>query len=114
MEKIVFSEWLQEQMDLRNWTQADLAKATGLTRTAISSYLNQRRTKPDPEALLVISKVFHIDPINLFKIIGFLPNDHGSKQDFDLSNWKELLSKLSKRDQELLRELAIKMIEKTK
>jgi len=114
MEKKIFSEWLQEQMDGRNLTQADLAKATGLTRTAISSYLNQRRTKPDPEALLAIAKVFHVDPINLFRIVGLLPNERESKQDIDLGNWKEILSKLSKRDQELLREFAITMIEKNK
>jgi transcriptional regulator with XRE-family HTH domain len=114
MKKVTFSEWLLEQMKDRNLSQADLAKSTGLTRTAISSYVNQKRTQPDPSALLAIAKALHVSPINLFKIANLLPDDHSTEEDERFSDWKEVLSKLNKRDQELLKQMAISMIESSK
>jgi transcriptional regulator with XRE-family HTH domain len=114
MEKSSFSEWLLEQMENRNWSQADLAKATGLTRTAISSYINQKRTQPDPHALLAISKALHVSPINIFKIAKLLPDDRTTENDSHFSDWKEILLMLGKRDQELLKQIAITMIESNK
>jgi len=114
MEKSSFSEWLLEQMESRNWSQADLAKATGLTRTAISSYINQKRTQPDPQALLAIAKALHVSPINIFKIAKLLPDDHSTEDDARFSDWKEVLSNLNKRDQELLKQMAITMIKSNK
>ncbi len=44
MEKIfsknIFSERLQEAMDIRDMSQAELVKLTGITKGAISSYIN--------------------------------------------------------------------------
>jgi transcriptional regulator with XRE-family HTH domain len=114
MGKSAFSEWLLEQMKSRNWSQAELAKATGLTRTAISSYINQKRTQPDPQALPAIAKALHVSPINLFKIANLLPNDRSTEEEERFSDWKEVLSKLNKRDQALLKQMAINMIESGK
>ncbi len=106
----MFSEWLLEQMESRNLTQADLAKASGLTRTAVSDYINQRRTNPDPHALLAIAKALHISPVNVFRVAGLLPNDHANDDEILLDDWKEILPKLNKRDQELLKQIAITML----
>jgi len=109
MNKKIFSEWLLEKMDEQNMTQADLAKASGLTRTAISDYVNQKRTNPEPQALLAIAKAFHISPINIFRVAGLLPDDQSSDNDKFLRDWNELLSVLSKRDLEVLKQMAISM-----
>lgn len=90
-------------------TQADLAKASGLTRTAISDYVNQKRTNPEPQALLAIAKALHVSPINVFKTVGLLPDDHASDGDKFLSDWKVIISGLSKRDLEILKKMALSM-----
>lgn len=107
MDKKTFSDWLLEQMENQNLTQADLAKASGLTRTAVSDYINQKRTNPEPHALLAIAKALHISPLNIFRVAGLLPDDHASENDKFLRDWKELTSNLTKRDLEILKKMAI-------
>ena len=97
------------QMGNQNLTQADLAKASGLTRTAISDYINQKRTNPEPHALIALAKALHVSPLNIFRVAGLLPNDHLSENDRFLNDWREILSGLTKRDQELLKQTAITM-----
>ena len=109
MDKKIFSEWLLEQMENQNLTQADLAKASGLTRTAISDYINQKRTNPEPHALIALAKALHVSPLNIFRVAGLLPDDHLSENDRFLNDWREILSGLTKRDQELLKQMAITM-----
>jgi len=48
---IEFSDWLLSEMNKRNWTQADLARASGLNRQSVSDYINRRRSNPEPNAL---------------------------------------------------------------
>lgn len=52
----------------KNWSQADLAHATGLTRTTISDYEKCERTEPSVKALSVISKAFGLPADYLPKI----------------------------------------------
>ena len=42
-----FIDWLREKIEQRGWTQADLAHAAKLSRTAVSNILTERR-KPGP------------------------------------------------------------------
>jgi len=65
-----FSSWLLEQMSERNWTQADLARASGLNRQSISDYVNLRRTNPEPDALLALAHGLKISPIIVFRKAG--------------------------------------------
>lgn len=66
----LFSDWLVEQMSNRNWSQADLARASGLNRQVISSYINLRRTNPEPDALIAIANALQISPITVFRKAG--------------------------------------------
>jgi transcriptional regulator with XRE-family HTH domain len=49
-------EWMIKEREKQNMSQADLAKKSGLTRTAISDYENRQRVKPDVNALARISE----------------------------------------------------------
>ena len=69
-----FSDWLLEQLHERDWTQADLARASGLTRATISYYLGQKSKKPDENALRQIAKAFKISPESIFRAAGLLPS----------------------------------------
>ena len=71
MDKKIFSEWLLEQMGNQNLTQADLAKASGLTCTAISDYINQKRTNPEPRALIALAKALHVSLLIYLELRAF-------------------------------------------
>lgn len=69
---ILFSEWLIEEMSKRGMSQADLARRTKLTTGGISNLVNQVR-KPSPEALSAIAKAFDMQPEEVFRKAGLLP-----------------------------------------
>ena len=51
-----FSIWLEEILRERQMSQADLARRSGLSRQAISAYINQKRISPDEEALKALAR----------------------------------------------------------
>ena len=55
MDKGKFSEWLVEMMKLKNLSQAQLAKQAGLSRQAISNFINQV-SLPNPESCIALAK----------------------------------------------------------
>lgn len=67
----MFNDWLLERLKENGWSQADLARHSGLTRGAISNYVNGR--VPDEVALRKIAKAFNIPPENIFRVAGVLP-----------------------------------------
>lgn len=42
-ENMMFKDWLIEEMNNRKWSQADLAKKTGVASATISNLLNEVR-----------------------------------------------------------------------
>ena len=54
-------------------SQSDLARATGLTRQAISYYLGEKSKRPDDDALQAISRVFKLPPEQVYRAAGLLP-----------------------------------------
>lgn len=107
-----FSNWLLEQMSKRDWSQADLARATGLNRQVISSYINMRRTNPEPDALVAIAHGLKLSPIVVFRKAGLLPDSNGA--DVKLDDWEFLLKQMSPEDEAELRQIAEMKIERRK
>lgn len=70
--KISFSEWLNNELIRNDMSQADLAKKSKLTTGAVSNYINQIR-EPSPEALNAIAIAFGKSPEEVFRIAGLLP-----------------------------------------
>ena len=68
-----FSDWLLKEMNKRGWSQADLARASGLNRQSVSDYVNLRRTNPEPEALVSLANAFKLPPETVFRAAGLLP-----------------------------------------
>lgn len=98
-----FSDWLLEQMSEREWSQSDLARYSGLTRQAVSDYVNRRRTNPDPDALVSISKAFGISPITVFRKAGLLPDAPDEQVLKD--DWAALLANMHPDDIAEIREI---------
>lgn len=94
-----FSEFLTEEMQRRGWTQADLAKAAGVNRQVISTYVNRQRQKPDIDVLIAISRALHIAPENVLRAAGLLPPaSENIAEKEDLLHLFDQMSKEKKKD----------------
>lgn len=67
----MFNEWLLEKLKELDWSQADLARASGLTTGAVSNYINGRT--PDESALRKLAKALRLPPELVFEKAGLLP-----------------------------------------
>ena len=67
----MFNDWLLERLKEMNWSQANLARASGLTTAAISKYMGGRI--PDETALRKIAKAFKLSPEYVYEKAGLLP-----------------------------------------
>lgn len=104
-----FSDWLIEQMQNKNWSQSDLARASGLTRQTISYYLSDKSTKPDEGALTKIAHALKISPITVLRKAGLLP-EGGENASFE--DWQFLLNQLPPEEQEEVRKIVEMKIER--
>ncbi len=68
----MFHDWLLKQLQEKEWTQADLARHSGITKGAISNYINGR--VPDKSALRKIAKAFKLPPEIVYRAAGDLPS----------------------------------------
>ena len=67
-----FSEWLQAEMDKRDWSQSDCARAADLNRAVINKLLNGK-CKPQPSTLTAIARAFKIPVEIAYRAAGLLP-----------------------------------------
>lgn len=67
-----FSEWLQQEMDKRGWSQSDCARAADLNRAVINKLLNGK-CKPQPSTLIAIARAFKIPVEIAYRAAGLLP-----------------------------------------
>ena len=106
MDKI-FSVWLQEQIDRLGISQSEFARRAGISRQAISNYINGQRMNPDGDTLEAIARALKLPPETVFRAAGLLPPVSEDEAKFE--DWKYLLEGLNERDLNLLRDLAEKM-----
>ena len=69
-------------------SQADLARASGITRGGVSNLLNQVR-KPDPDTCNAIAKAFNLPVETVFRAAGLLPPPP-SNEPPTLAEWIEI------------------------
>lgn len=67
----MFNDWLIQQLKDKDWSQADLHRASGLTSAAISKYINGRT--PDEDSLRKIAHAFKLPVELVFEKAGLLP-----------------------------------------
>lgn len=80
-----FTDFIQSEMKKRGWSQADLARQTGMTTGGVSMLLNQTR-KPSSDTLLILAQTFHMPPEKIFRKAGLLPEiseDAEGKEELD-------------------------------
>lgn len=64
-----FAEWLQGQIDLRGWTQSELARRAGVTPPTINRILSQERL-PGVDLCRGIARAFGISEIGVLRMAG--------------------------------------------
>jgi len=73
-----FPDWLKSELDNRNWSQADLASAAGISRAVINKLL-RRRTFPQPDTLQAIARALKIPVETVYRAAGLLPQETESE-----------------------------------
>lgn len=77
--KADFSEWLILEIKKRGWSQADLARETGITSGGVSNLFNSTRG-PSPETCISIARAFGYPPELVFRKAGLLPEKSETDQ----------------------------------
>lgn len=68
-----FPVWLVQELEKRNWIQSTLATHAGLSRQAISDYVNGKRKNYESDALVSIARAFGLPPDEVFRAAGIFP-----------------------------------------
>jgi len=92
-----FPQWIQEQMKSREWSQAELSRQAGLSRTAISDVISGK-AGPGYHLCMSVANAFEMPPESIMRVAGLLP----AKPDIDEGIEKILqeAARLPKPDQE--------------
>lgn len=112
MERIDFSDWLNREMENRGWSQSELAKRAGLSRQAISDYINRKRKKPDENSLEGLAHAFQIPLEVIYRASGILPQP--AEWTSDRAEWEGSFDMLTPEDRAELLEIARLKIERKK
>ena len=73
VDKSDFVSWVQDELDKRNMSQAELARKSGLTRSAINKLINRRQNSPGSDMCIGIATAFNLSPEVVFRKAGLLP-----------------------------------------
>ena len=69
-----FPDWLQTELDKRQWSQADLAYSAGISRAVINKLLN-KKTYPQADTLQAIARALKIPVESVYRVAGLLPEE---------------------------------------
>lgn len=67
-----FADWLREQMKIRDWSQADLARASHISPTQIARILSRERNVGN-DAIIAIARALQLPPEQVYRAAGILP-----------------------------------------
>jgi len=67
-----FTIWLQQELDLRNWSRSDLARKAGISHQTVSAVFNFLRA-PGPEVCNGIAAALKIPPRIIHIKAGLIP-----------------------------------------
>jgi transcriptional regulator with XRE-family HTH domain len=102
-----FVEWLEEQMQQRGWTPADLAKAAGMYPSTLSRVLNRERAA-GAEVCNALARALGIAPAMVFQRAGLMDRSplEGVEQDTVLSQLLTLARQLTPAERRRLANVA--------
>lgn len=107
MERTDFVEWLQGELNKRNWRKADLAKASGLSSAQITR-ITKREQRAGPDACTAIAKALKLSPEFVFRQAGLLPWEPEKPEDVGPTFWQWVMAyvRASKEERDRMLEMA--------
>lgn len=81
----MFSDFIQQELKRRDWSQADLARESGLSKQAISYLLVGRSKAPDVETIKKIADAFEIPYEIVYRKAGLLPKEKENVDEWALA-----------------------------
>ncbi len=67
-----FVSWLTAQLQEREWSQAELARRSGLHKQSVHYYLTQSAKPPHPHALAKIASALGLPVEEVYRVAGVL------------------------------------------
>jgi len=67
-----FGKWLEQQLKIRGWRAAELARKAGIAEPTLSRLINDSR-KAGTQVCTAIATAFDIAPVYVFRKAGLLP-----------------------------------------
>lgn len=71
MDNIKFSNWLEGEITKVGWTQAELARRSGISKAYISRLINKQR-EPSAEILKLLASALNLPNEEVFRAAGLL------------------------------------------
>ncbi len=93
----VFIQWLDEQENIHDLSDYELAKAGGFSHSALSR-ARKEGIPPGWDICVKISGVINLSPITVFRKAGLLPPGPDDKINFE--DWKYMLEKMTDAERE--------------
>lgn len=108
VEENQFSEWLEEQLELRGWRPVDLANAAGLPNATISRILNGDR-KAGPDVATSIARALNLSVDYVFRQAALLPAQANNGVDVSptLQEIMDIVQNMPEEQQRQIRDLAL-------
>jgi transcriptional regulator with XRE-family HTH domain len=99
-----FGNWLEDELRLKGWSQADLARRARLPRATISRVINDSR-EPGSKVCRGIARAFGLPDVLVFRKAGILstPPEYEGDQ---LEEWKHIFLQVDDEDRQRLIDLA--------
>lgn len=102
-----FAQWLQDQLQAHNMSQAELARRSGLTGAMISLLASGKR-EPGLDTIKGIARALKLPVEIVYRAAGLLPPK--ADESVTSEELQHLVSQLDERDQEMIIEMARTMI----
>src|SRR5690349_25032372 len=99
-----FAIYANNEMQKRNWNQAELVRRSGLTRQTVSRFFSEKSKEPDRETLEGVAKGLGI-PLDMFyRESGVLPPEEGYEP--VVEETAHIMKNLPKEEQVIIRDFA--------
>ena len=79
---MAFANWLLAELEQRGWTQADLARRAGISKTSISDLISGRRNI-GTDLATNIAKGLHVPVGEVYRAAGLLPQEKKIDEDIE-------------------------------
>ena len=103
----MFSEWLLKEMNIRGWSQADLARKSGLTTAGVSRLITGNR-RAGVKTVMAIAKGFKLPAEYVFIKAGILPEKSEATM-LEMRSLRVLQSMTAEEQEEMLRIMKVKI-----